>query len=217
MPSSSSSSSSFIFDNKSKAFILIAVIVLFVLYNFSSSSSPPPTTIVTTSSSSSTPTSNNQDKMSLKAVCVLQGEAVKGVVRFTQDGKDAPVSVEYEVTGLKEGDHGFHVHQFGDTTNGCLSAGPHFNPHKKNHGAPTDDERHVGDLGNIKAGADGVAKGTITDKIISLFGEHSIIGRTMIVHADVDDLGKGGHKDSLVTGNAGSRVSCGLIGRQSDL
>lgn len=33
--------------------------------------------------------------------------------------------------------------------------GPHFNPKKLTHGAPEDEIRHAGDLGNIVATADG--------------------------------------------------------------
>ncbi|KAK9291006.1 hypothetical protein L1049_009189 [Liquidambar formosana] len=62
------------------------------------------------------------------------------------------------------------------------SIGPHFNPLKKNHGAPADKERHAGDLGNIFAGPDGM--------YIPLSGQHSILGRAVVVHADPDDLGK---------------------------
>uniref|UniRef100_A0A7R9DDB4 Superoxide dismutase [Cu-Zn] n=2 Tax=Timema TaxID=61471 RepID=A0A7R9DDB4_TIMCR len=146
-----------------------------------------------------------------KAVCVLNGEVVKGTVYFEQEG-DKPVKVTGEVTGLSKGLHGFHVHEFGDNTNGCTSAGPHFNPHGKDHAGPTDSDRHVGDLGNIEAGANGVAKVNITDSVISLTGSHSIIGRTVVVHADQDDLGKGGHELSKTTGNAGARSACGVIG-----
>uniref|UniRef100_A0A7R9ICD9 Superoxide dismutase [Cu-Zn] n=1 Tax=Timema tahoe TaxID=61484 RepID=A0A7R9ICD9_9NEOP len=125
---------------------------------------------------------------------------------------DTPVKVTGEVTGLSKGLHGFHVHEFGDNTNGCTSAGPHFNPHGKDHAGPTDSDRHVGDLGNIEAGANGVAKVNITDSLISLTGAHNIIGRTVVVHADQDDLGKGGHELSKTTGNAGARSACGVIG-----
>uniref|UniRef100_A0A646QCB9 Superoxide dismutase [Cu-Zn] n=1 Tax=Hemiscolopendra marginata TaxID=943146 RepID=A0A646QCB9_9MYRI len=150
--------------------------------------------------------------MVIKAVCVLTGETVKGTVHFLQQKPDGPVSVTGEITGLRNGDHGFHVHEFGDNTNGCLSAGAHFNPNCCEHGGPDDQVRHLGDLGNVTADGSGVAKIEICDKQITLTGPNSIIGRTMVVHADPDDLGRGGHELSKTTGNAGARVACGVIG-----
>lgn len=116
------------------------------------------------------------------------------------------VSVTGEVSGLTPGLHGFHVHEFGDNTNGCMSAGPHFNPNNLEHGGPSAAIRHAGDLGNIEADASGVAKVNITDKQVSLVGDNSVIGRTLVVHADKDDLGEGGHELSKTTGNAGGRL-----------
>lgn len=74
--------------------------------------------------------------------------------------------------------------------------------------------RHAGDLGNIFAEDNGVADIMITDKIISLVGKYSILGRAVVVHSDADDLGRGGFSDSLTTGHAGTRVACGVIGIQ---
>lgn len=144
-----------------------------------------------------------------------------GDLRFTncvffylriKQSETGAVTVSGEITGLAPGKHGFHIHEFGDNTNGCTSAGPHFNPEKKEHGAPDAAIRHVGDLGNIEADASGSAKINITDKLISLHGVNSILGRTVVVHADVDDLGLGGHELSKTTGNAGGRIGCGVIG-----
>merc|ERR1712071_92348 len=142
---------------------------------------------------------------------ILVREEVKGSVRLEQKG-DEPVHVTGEIKGLKKGEHGFHIHEYGDYTNGCTSAGSHFNPFGKNHGAPVDLERHVGDLGNVTAGDDGIAKIDLTDKLVKLNGPQSVIGRAFVVHADVDDLGKGGHELSLKTGNVGGRLACGVIG-----
>ncbi|KAJ3317801.1 Superoxide dismutase [Cu-Zn], partial [Gonapodya sp. JEL0774] len=147
----------------------------------------------------------------LQAVCVLRGDStVTGTVTIEQEGS-GPSTISFDLKGLTPGAHGFHVHEFGDNTNGCTSAGGHYNPHGKTHGAPEDVNRHVGDLGNVVAGADGTVKASITDSHVSLHGAHSVIGRTIVVHAGVDDLGKGGHQDSLTTGNAGGRSACGVI------
>lgn len=72
--------------------------------------------------------------------------------------------------------------------------------------------RHVGDLGNIFGNATGFSNVTFYDDLISLAGPRNIVGRGVIVHLNIDDLGRGGHPDSLTTGNAGPRVACGVIG-----
>ncbi|KAL9269712.1 Superoxide dismutase [Cu-Zn], chloroplastic-like protein [Drosera capensis] len=177
-----------------------------------------------------------------KAVAVLKGSSeVEGVVTLTQED-DGPTAVNVKITGLTPGPHGFHLHEFGDTTNGCISTGPHFNPNKLTHGAPEDEIRHAGDLGNIIANADGdialhrsfgqivechgwttnsssdlyvftgIAEATIVDKQIPLSGQNSVVGRAFVVHELEDDLGKGGHELSLSTGNAGGRLACGVVG-----
>ncbi|KAL8617892.1 hypothetical protein ACOMHN_016548 [Nucella lapillus] len=94
---------------------------------------------------------------------------------------------------------------------GCGAAGGHFNPENKDHGSPDDDERHVGDLGNIVADSDGVAQLDFTDSVITLTGDNGILGRSVVVHADQDDLGRGGNEGSRNTGNAGGRVACATI------
>nr|XP_019710350.1 superoxide dismutase [Cu-Zn]-like [Elaeis guineensis] len=91
------------------------------------------------------------------------------------------------ISGLKRGLHGFHIHALGDTTNSCMSTGLHFNPIGKEQGAPEDENRHAGDLGNVTAGEDR----TVNFSIIPLSGLNSIIGRAGVVHADPDNLNKG--------------------------
>jgi len=174
--------------------------------SFASSSSPKSTAVVVLG-----PLPNDKND-----------SGVRGLVTFTQSksgSSSQPVIVKASLSGLKPGKHGFHIHSLGDLSKGCASAGGHFNPIGSPHGGPSDsfDKRHVGDLGNVTADENGNVDVTFEDSLLTLQGELSIIGRSVVVHADEDDLGQGGHPDSLTTGHAGSRIACGVIGRGEDI
>jgi Cu-Zn family superoxide dismutase len=127
---------------------------------------------------------------------------VSGSVTFTESEDGVAIQGDFE--GLEPGNHGFHIHQYGDCrADDGTSAGGHFNPAGNNHGAPTDMERHMGDLGNIEANEEGSANVDYTDATVTL---EQILGRGIIIHAGEDDL------ESQPTGAAGSRVACGVIG-----
>jgi len=114
------------------------------------------------------------------------------------------------IYGLKA--HAIHIHEYGDLSVGCSKCCLHYNPFKLNHGGPMSANRHVGDLGNIIGNENGIATFSIIDNLVKLSGEHSVIGRSIVIHEDEDDLGMGMHSDSLTTGHAGKRLVCGVIG-----
>lgn len=152
-----------------------------------------------------------------KAIAVIGKNklGIQGQVIFIQQSNINKCKIEYNITGLTDGKHGFHIHESGNLSNGCESACAHFNPFNKKHGSLNSKERHAGDLGNIIS-KNKLAKGSIIAKDISLNKQKiNILGRTIIIHKDEDDLGKGlFHKkeESLKTGNAGKRIACGVIG-----
>ena len=150
-----------------------------------------------------------------RAICVLDpqpNQTASGVVHFEQPHFYSKTKISGTFKGLSQGKHGFHIHQFGDLTQGCTTAGPHYNPFGKVHGGPDAQVRHVGDLGNVVADADGNATYNAEDAQVTLFGAYSVLGRSCVLHADVDDLGLTDHPLSKTTGNAGGRVACGVIG-----
>lgn len=143
---------------------------------------------------------------------------ISGTIKFTQEINQ--VKIDINLSGLyKNHKHGFHIHESGDLTDNCTSMCAHFNPHKKNHGCPEKEERHVGDLGNLLSDCNGNANYIIYDNLIKLYGnEENIIGRGVIIHKDTDDCGEysgcdeNNKKLSLITGNAGDRIACAIIG-----
>lgn len=137
---------------------------------------------------------------------------------FEQKSPDGPLRITGEVSGLSEGNHGFHVHNNSDTADECMAAGGHYNPKKVLHGGPDSAEKHAGDFGNIApVGPNGTAYIDMEVTHATLFGDLSIIGRTLVIHSDPDDLGVNDNEGSRATGNAGGRLACGLIHRQGAL
>ena len=147
------------------------------------------------------------------AVAEITGKSAKGVIRLSQLSEDKCL-VEGIVDGLAPGRHGLNIHEYGDLSDGCNSCGDHFNPGGLRHGARTDPVRHYGDLGNIEADSEGRANFRFVDEMVKVW---DVIGRSMVVHASGDDLGKGEDAKSKVTGNSGLGVACAIIARSSGL
>lgn len=131
------------------------------------------------------------------------GSSLEGKVTFEK--VDAGTLVRAEVSGLKPGKHGFHIHEHGDCSSGdAKSAGDHFSTVKKPHGSASGDSRHTGDLENLVADDKGNAK------YERRFSENalpfaSVIGKAVVVHEKTDDL------KTQPSGDSGGRIGCGVI------
>ena len=113
----------------------------------------------------------------MEAVCVLTNtidKNIKGNIEFKEVSDYLVVTVN--ITGLSEGYHGIHIHQYGDLRDNCKSLCNHFNPYNKLHGDIGDSKnnRHVGDLGNIYADAEGTVNIIFIDRLIKLSGKCNI-------------------------------------------
>ena len=143
--------------------------------------------------------------MAKAVLSAASGSSVTGTVTFFKTGS-GQVEVVADIQGLTPGKHGFHVHDKGDCSDPkAASAGGHFNPEMGMHGSPDSGMRHVGDLGNLVADSSGHAVLDWKDKLLSFSGPHSVIGKSVIVHAGEDDL------KSQPAGNSGNRIACGVI------
>ena len=139
---------------------------------------------------------------------LIHSDTVKGRIKFTQELGNATI-ITGTITGVKPGEHGFHIHEFGDLSGGCDTAGAHYNPDNVDHGDL--EEGHVGDLGNVVADDDGGVTVNISATRVDLSGDRIVVGRSIVIHSDRDDLGLGGDAESIKTGNSGERLACGVI------
>jgi superoxide dismutase, Cu-Zn family len=141
-----------------------------------------------------------------------------GVMTLFDSGKITKVN--FLISGLTAGKHGVHVHASNactdskDATTGANvkfgGAGPHFDPNdSKNHGGPSVDSTkgHAGDLENLVFDANGSSfQKTSTQKINLAGGALSVVGKTVIIHANEDN-----YTNTPANGGSGARVACGII------
>lgn len=151
-------------------------------------------------------------EVNVGAVAVFNSDIIEGdiVVKNYRNG----VKLQVEITKLPPGKHGFHIHKAGDLRGkGCLGLCDHYDIHNNNHGGEpgATKERHTGDLGNIE-----LINGTfIRDYYITGISVNDLWGRSVVIHEDEDDLGKGTSEDSKTTGHSGARIGCAIFGRMS--
>ena len=150
-------------------------------------------------------TSAAQAQTASATLAPTAGNTTAGSVTFTQKGDK--VTLEAKLSGLAPGGHGFHIHEKGDcSAPDAMSAGGHFNPFGKPHGAPEASDHHAGDMPMLQADASGNA--TLTADLAGVSvgsGAGDIVGKSVIVHKDADDY------KTQPTGNSGARVGCGVI------
>jgi Cu-Zn family superoxide dismutase len=188
----------------SLAFAAASLIALVGCAHEGKSPSPQAVTATSTAPESTSPAARASVTSAVATLTPTQGNQVAGTVTFTRESNGVRVSAD--LTGLTPGDHGIHVHENGDCSSvDAMSAGGHFNPGAMTHGGPESAQHHAGDLGNITADSTGHARLDRVFDGISLDGDHSIVGRALVVHSGQDDFA------TQPSGNSGTRVACGVI------
>jgi superoxide dismutase, Cu-Zn family len=146
------------------------------------------------------------------AVAVFDTPKIQGEVCFYQ--KRGGVDVVASFTRLPSGPHGFHIHRAGDLRGeGCKGACDHWHKGRPTlHGGPPTHKgaRHTGDLGNLDMDGNESLKKTFFLKGVFI---EELYGRSLIIHEDEDDYGRGPHDDSKTTGHSGARIGCAILGR----
>jgi Cu-Zn family superoxide dismutase len=139
------------------------------------------------------------------------GNAI-GTAKFTQVSDGVMVSVS--VSDLTPGFHGFHVHATGDCTGPSFtSAGGHYDPDTVGH------QHHAGDMPVLLVNDDGTAEARFVTDRFTLSELDDADGSALIIHSGPDNYANiptrysasGPDATTLATGDAGTRVGCGII------
>jgi Cu-Zn family superoxide dismutase len=168
----------------------------------------------TSAEHSDTTASSNQtvSESGDNAVAVLSGTqpdtTVTGTVRFNEENGKVKMTLDITVPKKANQSVAVHIHEHGSCGDMGKEAHGHWNPTNVNHGKWGSASFHRGDIGNVDLNGEG--KGTLeleTDlwSIISSDSTKNILDKAIIVHGGKDDF------TTQPTGNAGSRIGCGVI------
>lgn len=134
--------------------------------------------------------------------------AVNGTAIFeTTAGGKVKMKLEITVAAKAGKSVAVHLHEHGDCSDNGKASHGHWNPTNAQHGKWGSNSFHIGDIGNVKLDAKGKGTVTVTTDLWTLGGkaDKNILGKAIIVHGGTDDY------TTQPTGNAGSRIGCGLI------
>ncbi|MDR0184369.1 superoxide dismutase family protein [Lysobacter arvi] len=192
--------------NTPLARVLLAASVL-ALSACGSSSPTKSTAPAASASTPAAPAARSTAKSATVNLASASGSLVSGKLTVVPMGNG--VHLTGEVGGLSPGStHAIHIHEKGDCSAAdASSAGGHFNPGAQPHGKVGSGAHHGGDMDNLVANTEGVAKVNAHAEGVTLGGgaANDVAGKAVIVHAAADDY------RTQPTGNAGGRVACGVI------
>ncbi len=136
------------------------------------------------------------------------GQTARGTAVFTEE--NGMVQLDLALNDLTPGEHAVHIHEMPDCSMDGMAAMGHWNPTGEDHGKWGTPPFHRGDIGNVTADAMGKASFSLRTELWTV-GDGApmtdVVGHAFMVHADPDDF------MSQPAGNAGARISCGLIVR----
>lgn len=165
-------------------------------------------------SDTTTVTDKVENETNATAEAVLSGTqqdtTVTGTVRFTEDDGKIKMTLDITIPKKANSSVAVHIHEHGNCGDMGKEAHGHWNPTKENHGKWGSAPFHRGDIGNVDLNAEGKGSMELETDLWSISGSDTtknILNKAIIVHGGKDDF------TTQPTGNAGSRIGCGVINK----
>ena len=194
------------FQNLTRTFIVVSG-----LFIASCNSNQTETTSEQTDTTTATNETTTEDDDN-KAEAVLNGTqadtTLSGTVRFSEDDGKVKMKLEVDIPKMANKTVAVHLHEHGSCGDMGKEAHGHWNPTSANHGKWGSASFHRGDIGNVDLNGEGKGSLELETDLWSISGTDStknILNKAVIVHSGKDDF------TTQPTGNAGSRIGCGVI------
>jgi len=194
---------------------LFSALLIISIFSLVSCGSNETNTANENSDTTTAVTSGVENEASNSAEAILSGTqsdtTVTGTVSFNEDNGKVKMMLDITVPKKANQSVAVHIHEHGNCGDMGKEAHGHWNPTKMNHGKWGSAAFHSGDIGNVNLNAEGKGTLELETDLWSISGTDStknILNKAIIVHGGVDDF------TTQPTGNAGSRIGCGVINKK---